>query len=40
MNEFIVKIFEKPDEVYTFPKTKLEIVHLDDFTISRMVFGF
>jgi mannose-6-phosphate isomerase-like protein (cupin superfamily) len=36
--KFIKKSFNIPDDATEFPKTKVESVHLGEFTVSRMLF--
>src|SRR5215510_13841398 len=38
MLEVILKKFEKPDEVRTFEKGRLEVVHLGGITIGRATY--
>jgi mannose-6-phosphate isomerase-like protein (cupin superfamily) len=38
MNEVILKRFENPDEVRTFPKGKFEVIHVAGMTIGRATY--
>lgn len=38
MTEAILKKFESPDEIRTFPKGKFEIIHIGGMTIGRATY--
>ncbi|HXZ34193.1 MAG TPA: cupin domain-containing protein [Terriglobales bacterium] len=38
MHEVVLKRFEQPDEIRTFPKGKFELVHIHGMTIGRATY--